>query len=130
MYLFQGVAYIEKAMFNDAISAFEKLVTLSGGSPFAVGYLGYAYAMSGKSGDASQMLDRLDKLSEEWYVSPFWRAIIYLGLGKKNETFEYLQKAYHERESFLVFLKCLPIFDCLHSDSRFIALLRRIGLER
>ena len=114
-------------MLKEAISAFEKLLVLSGESPFAIGCLGYAYAISGKPEKALQMLARLDELSGEKYVSPFWRAIIYFGLGEKNKTYELLDKAYQERESFLLFLKYWPKFDSLRSEQRFIDLLKKIG---
>jgi serine/threonine-protein kinase len=124
-----GMTYIGKAMLNEAISAFEKLVTLSDNSPYAIGCLGYSQAKSGQSGAAARTLEQMGQLSEERYVSPFWNAIIYLGLGKKTETLAQLDRAYQERESFLICLKSWSIFDDLRSEPRFEALLRKIGLE-
>ncbi|GAG50475.1 unnamed protein product, partial [marine sediment metagenome] len=127
-HLYQGAAYADKAMWEEAITAWKKLVTLTGGSPFAVGYLGYGYAMSGQRDEALKVIDRLNELSKEKYVSPFSRALIYMGLGEKDQAFDYLAKAYKERESFLAFFKVWPFFDGLRTDPRFKALLRKMGL--
>ena len=56
-------------------------------------------------------------------------AIIYVGLGEKDEAFAWLEKAYEEHNASLPFLKVDPIFDSLRSDSRFTALLKKMGLE-
>ena len=128
-HLYQGAAYADKAMWKEAIAAWKKLVTVTEGSPFAVGYLGFGYAMSGQRNEALEMIDRLRELSEEKYVSPFSYSLIYMGLGEKDQTFDYLEKAYEERESFLAFFKVWPFFDSFRPDPRFKALLRKMGLE-
>jgi hypothetical protein len=49
-------------------------------------------------------------------------------LGEKEQAFEWLEKAYEERSSALVYLKVDPSFDSLRDDPRFTDLLRRIHL--
>ena len=73
------------------------------------------------------MLNELKGRSERSYVSPYFIALIYTGLGEKDKAFEWLEKAYHERHPYLAFLKVEPVFDTLRSDPRFADLLRRIG---
>jgi hypothetical protein len=41
-----------------------------------------------------------------------------------------LEKAYADRSMLLTFVAADQEFDSLHSDPRFVALLRRIGLPR
>ena len=55
-------------------------------------------------------------------------AVIYAGLGEKDQAFAFLEKAYEQRESKLVMVKASPLSDPLRSDPRFADLLRRIGL--
>ena len=50
-------------------------------------------------------------------------------LGMDDDAFKWLEKAYQERSPNLYYLKFNPIFDHLHSDPRFKAIVRRIGLE-
>jgi serine/threonine-protein kinase len=129
-YLFQAWAYAAKGMWEETITSAQKAVTLSGESPFALWTLGISYAMAGQENQALKMLDRLDELSNQRYVSPYCKAMIYVGLGDMDQAFEYLGKAYLERESFLATINTLPFFDRLRSDPRFTALLKKMGLEK
>ncbi len=49
-------------------------------------------------------------------------------LGEKDQAFEWLEKAYEQREGLLMYLKGHPAFDPLRDDPRFLDLLRRINL--
>jgi hypothetical protein len=51
-------------------------------------------------------------------------------LGKKDEAFAWLEKAYQARDLVLGYLKVRPMFDSLRSDPRFSKLLKRIELEK
>jgi hypothetical protein len=51
------------------------------------------------------------------------------GLGRRDEAFEWLDRAYDERDPFLPILKYYKPFEPLHDDPRFDALLKRIGFE-
>ena len=45
--------------------------------------------------------------------------MIYAGLGEKDQAFAWLEKAYDDRSSYMVYLKVEPMLDRLRSDSRF-----------
>lgn len=53
---------------------------------------------------------------------------MHLGLGEKDQAFTFLEKAFQERNSLLIYLKLEPELDPLRSDARFADLLRRVGL--
>jgi hypothetical protein len=53
-------------------------------------------------------------------------ALVYLGLGDKEQTFAWLEKAYEERSSALPYLKVNPTWDPLRGDLRFEALVQRV----
>jgi hypothetical protein len=55
-------------------------------------------------------------------------ALIYVGLDEKDLAFTWLEKAYEERSFGLSTIKAEPRMDSLHSDPRFQAMLRRVGL--
>jgi hypothetical protein len=70
----------------------------------------------------------LKQLLQGGHISPFYMAVIYAGLERNDQAFEYLEKAYEERSSQMSFLKVDPVFERLRSDARFMTLLRCIGL--
>ena len=74
-------------------------------------------------------LDKLLKMSKEGFVPPYHIALIYNGLGETDKAFEWLEKAYAERDPKMAFLKVEPKWNNLRSDPRFIDLLKRMNLE-
>jgi len=76
------------------------------------------------------VLAELDQLSRESYVSPFWPATVYVGLGDKDRASRLLEKAYQEHSCALLSIKSDPIWTPLRSEPRFIALLKKTGLEK
>jgi len=85
--------------------------------------------MSGRRTDALRMLAELDERSKREYVPASSRALIYMGLGDKDQAFAWLDRAYNERDWRLRELKTQPMFDSLRSDERFTRLLKRLQLE-
>ena len=61
-------------------------------------------------------------------ASPYLIAGIYAALGDCDAAFEWLNKAYQQREVHLVSLKVDPSLDGVRQDRRFAALLNRVGL--
>jgi tetratricopeptide (TPR) repeat protein len=129
-----GLAYEQKGMYPQAIEEFQKGVKLSGG-PLILALLGHAYAASGKTAEARQVLSDLHDLSESRdaesrrYVSPYTVAAIHTALGDKDQAFKWLEQAYEERDVWLMNLKVDPVFAKLRSDKRFQDLLTRTGLR-
>ncbi len=122
-------AYLQKSMYDEAVETMEKAVAVSGESARAKAYLGHAYAIAGKRQLAEKVQTDLQKMAETQYVSPIFFAIIFAGLNYKDKAFEWLDRAYQERNAALVKLKVDPIYDNLRSDPRFAQILRKVGLE-
>ncbi len=125
---YRGLAYEQKGMYPEAIADFQKGVKLSG-SPLMLALLGHAYAASGKRAEAQKVLGELRDLQSQRYVSPYTVAAIYAGLGEKDQAFKWLEKAYDERDIWVMNLKVDPVFGKLRSDRRFPDLLARTGLR-
>lgn len=129
-YYFRGISYLKKSMPNEGMAELQKAASLSPNNVIAVTGLGYGYAVTGKRTDAQRMLDRLDELSKQSYVSPVWRAKIYAGLEDKDKAFQWLEKAIQDRSVVSVgYIKTNPMFDPLRSDPRYADLLRRTNLK-
>ena len=84
--------------------------------------------MSGKKEEAQKVIEHLRELSVHQYVPPYNIAVIYAGLGEKDEAFVWLNRAYQERSYLLTYLTVDERLDKLHSDPRFDQLVRRVGL--
>jgi TolB-like protein/DNA-binding winged helix-turn-helix (wHTH) protein/Flp pilus assembly protein TadD len=121
-----GLAYEQERKFPEAIEELERAVALSGAIPQFVGALGHAYALSGRRSEAINILERLNEQSKTAYVSKFSIAMVYAGLGEKEMTFDFLDKASRERAQGLTNLEVDPRLDPLRSDARFQDLLRSL----
>jgi len=84
--------------------------------------------VAGEKDEALKILDDLKEQSKQRYVSPKGFAMIYMGLGDKDQAFEWLNKTFDENPYRIAFIKVDPRFDSLRSDPRFADLLRRMKL--
>lgn len=125
-----GRLYLAKGMYREALPEIEKYAELNRGSPLALMALAYAHGRSGERSEALRLLNELSALSKQRYVSSYYFAVAYAGLGENDQAFAWLEKAYDERSGFLPLLKVNPIWDPLRSDPRFVDLLRRVGLPQ
>ena len=55
-------------------------------------------------------------------------ASVYAGLGDKDKTFEWLEKAFEERDPNNFVIKVEPNFDDVRSDPRWTKLMEKMGL--
>jgi len=123
-----GWAYEQKFLIKEAIVEFQNALDHWKDNSIPLAALGHAYGISGKKKEAQEILEKLLAMSKRKYVSAYDIAAVYVGLGEKNQAFEWLSRALEERSGFLVYIKCDRRFDGLRSDPRFEALLKRIGL--
>jgi len=119
-----GVIYVEKSKYEEAIQLFQQL----GDQPHALGHMGNAYARMGREARAREMISELQKHVQSTGIGRYEIALVYAGLGEKDEAFAWLEKSFAARDKGLTYLKVDPCLDPLRSDSRFGDLLRRVGL--
>ncbi len=124
-----GVAYEQKRLPREAISAFEECVKISKGDSTYLAMLAHAYALFGRRQDAEKILAQLQGRAKREYVSPHNIALVWLGLGNHQQALAWLEKAYLDRSFSLVTINSWPWFDPLRSDPQFQDLVRRIGLD-
>ncbi|MBV8817555.1 MAG: winged helix-turn-helix domain-containing protein [Acidobacteriaceae bacterium] len=123
-----GQVYEANGLYDQAIAEFEKSRVLSGGGAVDTAALGHAYGAAGRRRDALRELQKLTALSKRAYVSSYWNALIWVGLGEKQRALDALQQAYDEHSSSIARLRSDPRLDPLHGEARFGELLRRVGL--
>ena len=122
-----GLAYAQQGAHAQAIEAIQRVNHL-GPIPPAMAALGYVYGLSGEKQKARTVLDDLLALGRQRYVSSYYVAGVFIGLGDRDSAFEWLGRACDERASMLGTLEVDPVFDPLRGDPRFAALLARAGL--
>jgi TolB-like protein/DNA-binding winged helix-turn-helix (wHTH) protein/Tfp pilus assembly protein PilF len=121
-------AYRLKGMHKEAVDSARKSMVRSGATPGELAAL--------DKGDSEQamrsvLLWRLKKSEEtarNHPSSPYRFAAQHAELGDRDVAFEWLERAFKERDSELVSLKVDPAFDGVRPDSRYADLLRKIGL--
>jgi TolB-like protein/Tfp pilus assembly protein PilF len=125
-----GLAYVQKKMYKEAIAEFQQAANNSNRAPLAITSLGHAFAASGNQVEAQRVLAELKELSRRRYVSPYGIAMIYAALGNKEQAFQWLERAYEERNTELVFLKVDPRADPLRDDPRFQEFVKKVGIPQ
>ena len=124
-------ALYHKGSYDEAIDETLRIRTLNG-APFEVSErIKRAYAAGGIRGYWRSELEIVESdIKAGRIVSPWRAARIHAALGDRDSAFMWLDRAYEERASLLTFLKTTPLFDVLHDDPRFGALVRRLGTPR
>ena len=119
-----GAAYVQIGRHEEAITELQEALKSSTIYAHTATELAHALAVAGKRGEAMKLLDTVEYLP--WKT--FGAALVYAGLGEKDEAFRSLDKAIDLRAPFVILLKVDPRFESLHQDPRFRNLLRRMNL--
>jgi eukaryotic-like serine/threonine-protein kinase len=125
-----GQAYERKGMYDQAIAECQKALRIHEHDPAIISVLGYVYAVSGRKSEAQKLLNELMESWKQRYFSPIDVALVYTGLGDRDQAFAWLDRAYEARDPNLIGVNVERELDSLRSDPRFIDLLRRIGIPR
>lgn len=123
-----GLAYIQKSNFQKGIAHFHKAINILGRYSTALAGLGLAYALSGRRSEAEALIEELKEIDQRKYVPRYLVALVYTGLGNRDQAFAWLEKSFDEKESGLVWLQVEPSSDRLRADPRFADLVKRIGI--
>lgn len=97
---------------------------------WVLAYLGYGLAQAGKTREASGILEELSDPAKQRHVHARFLAVVHAGLGNKDAAFQWLEKAYEERDVQLPWLNIEPAFLALQTDPRFQALQAKVGFRR
>jgi tetratricopeptide (TPR) repeat protein len=127
-HLWLAQVYEQKGLYEEAISWLKSGMHLSSDSTSALAKLGHGYAMAGRCDEAHAVLNQLNAISSQKYVSPYDIALVHVGLQENDEAFTWLQRALEQRSLWLGYLNVEPQLDLLRSDQRFQELLRRVNL--
>lgn len=119
-----GAIDAARGMYPQSIRAFRQ----AGNGAYALGHLGNVEARAGQTEAAQRIIRQLETDVRQQNVGRYEIALVYAGLGEKNQAFDWLEAAYRAHDVGLVYLKVDPCLDPLRSDPRFTDLLQRVGL--
>jgi len=125
-----GWVYEEQGNFPGAMTEIEKARALEPNVAEPLASLGRAYALSGQTAKAREVLVELNRNSLKINVTPYNVASIYSALGEKSAALDQLEKAYQARSFYLMWLSVDPQLDSLRGEPAFQAQVRRLRLPQ
>jgi tetratricopeptide (TPR) repeat protein len=129
-HLFLAFPLIANGHAAEAIPDLEKTAAMTHRNPGSLELLAVAHARAGHRAQALHLIDELKRRRETGYVQATSFINPNLALGNYEEAFVWFERAYHEREGILQWLKVHPFFDPVRGDARFADLLHRVGLDQ
>jgi len=126
-HLFLAYIYMQKSMYEEALAEMKKETNL----PKAIldPQIGIVYAHMGRREEALQILNKYMELSTQEFISPYGLALLCFVLREKELGFQWLDKAYEERDVWTVYIKIDFLLDSVRTDQRFKALLKKMNLD-
>ena len=127
IYWFLGMNHIQKGNYDAALAAVERGYDLEEGNPISQTMVANIYVLVGRKEEARDILAELNEHKKQEYFSAYLIAGLTSFLGDTDQTFEWLNKAYQERDGLLPALDVHPLLDPVRDDSRFKDLVRRMN---
>ncbi len=126
--------YKARALFRmgkheEAIEIYRKVMDGSNGSIFFKADMGCLLGLAGHESEARKILAELYDSAKEKHVSPYYFAILHIGLGEKEKAFEYLRKAVAEHDNNVITLLVGGNFSKVRNDPQFIEILRSANFK-
>ena len=127
-----GAVFYQKKMPAEVFTTHEKANSLEGTfSDAEMADMRNAYETAGLSAYFRKENElRQKRLAQGKYQSPLEIALNYAFAGADSETLDWLERAVDEHTPWLPELKIDPMWDAVRSQPRFVALLKKIGLEK
>jgi len=123
-----ALIYNANGRYDDALALCEKPLQNFPSDQFCLAISGYANAKLGRRPDAEEIIKKYREVAKTQYISHYWIGVIFAALGQRDEAFAELEKAFDDRDLFILRLKIDPLMVSLHEDPRFKNMVRRIGL--
>jgi len=121
--------YIQQKKYDVAIAEAEKARQFSNGHSEPISLAGFAKAKSGRTDEAMHDLETLKSMQAQGLAADYNTAMLYNGLGKTDEVFAALEKAFNAKDVRLILLRVDPKWDDLRTDPRFVDIIKRMNFN-
>ena len=98
-----GMAYVQQGRYHDALSEYNKALEITGDTPQIRAHIAHVMAVSGKKSEALAALAELQERAKRQYIPPYDIALIYVGLSENDKAFAWLEKAYNEHSTEMIY---------------------------
>jgi len=122
--------YQAQGRLDDAIAEFLRGGPALTAQPSLYAGLGHLYGIAGRRAEALKVLDTMNAMAGQHFVTAYAPALVYLGLGDRSQTLQWLQRSYEERASWMIWLLKDPRWDPMRGDPQFEAIVDRVGFPR
>jgi tetratricopeptide (TPR) repeat protein len=129
-----GLGYMNKGTYREALATFQKRVDSTGRDPEVLCFMAQAYAFSGDTAKALQVLEEAKEKArsmpgQAWHIASSYRALVLATRDDRyrDDMFRWLEKAYEERAMALVFVSSVE-WQPVRDDPRMFAFRRKLGL--
>ncbi|MBI3414956.1 MAG: tetratricopeptide repeat protein [Verrucomicrobia bacterium] len=129
-YSLRGRIFLAQKKISEAIAEFEKVRKKMGDTLSGLDGLAYAYARAGRTNEARQILEKLKSVSASGGSVSRSIAFVYLGLGEKDQSWVWLERAVESRNLAPRSWKFDPLMGDVVKDPRYAALLKKFGLDK
>jgi adenylate cyclase len=124
-----GLCYVKKGLYDIGVQEIKKGIEASKGfHPSRKSDLVYALSKAGRIDEANGVVSDLLRYYEERHLGAAAIACAYGALGDKDKALEWLEEAYREHSAYLGSVSVDFGFEDMHSDPRFLAFLKKVGL--
>ena len=128
LYYVLGVAYTAAGRLRHACEILERGANDSGRVAVPLGWLGEALVQAGNLAQAESVLQELLDRARDSFAVPMPLAVLYTAMDRRQEAFEWLNRAADAQDTLLCYLQVMPTFAALRDDDRYNQLVRRMGL--
>jgi len=129
-YAWEGMTLMRMKNYTKAEASFLKAVELSGRSSESLSFLGYFYGKRRKRSEAMTIARDLEQRYRAGNGAAYNIAYVFAGLAEKDKILTWLEQDVQDRSTFATQLKEDQVWSDVQTDPRFIALLKKVGLEK
>lgn len=123
---FLGMACTQVKDHDGAVQELETAVAQTETHPACLAALTAALSAAGRKTEAERNWQRLQKLSRQRHVSPYYMAFARSSSGRVDDVVAWLDKAFQEKSGWMLYLKLEPAFDAVRNDERVAKLLAMV----
>jgi TolB-like protein/Tfp pilus assembly protein PilF len=126
VHYWMSLVHLAESRYDMAIEEAKKEVEADSYDDGAKLDLAFAYAEAGHKEEGTKILDQV-LAKKEVYYSPCTVGIVMLSLGREKEAFDWMEKAYAEHDSALLYFRSVPVYAKYLSYPGWMEIERKMG---